>query len=182
MRPVPDLLAERAPLLSDVGRIAVARVADAAAFAARLQSTRATASLGARVEQVWLRLGGAHCVDATARANLDLLWRCLDELPQGEPDLLGAALDAALADLKALPDPGADVDCGVQLMTMHGAKGLEFEVVIVPELQASSGRNKSEMLSWLAHPVCGCDACPRRIASVCAPRLQNGEGRHADSA
>jgi len=148
-RPVPDLLAERAPLLSEEGRIAAARVAGAAAFAVRMQSARATASLGTRVEQVWLRLGGAQCVDATARANLDLLWRCLDDLPQGEPDLLGAALDAALADLKALPDPEAGVDCGVQLMTMHGAKGLEFEVVIVPELQASSGHNKPEMLSWL---------------------------------
>ena len=148
-RPVPDLLAERAPLLSEEGRIAAGRVADAAAFAVRTQSARATASLGTRVEQVWLRLGGAQCVDATARTNLDLLWRCLDDLPQGEPDLLGAALDAALADLKALPDPEAGVDCGVQLMTMHGAKGLEFEVVIVPELQANSGRNQSEMLSWL---------------------------------
>ena len=56
-------------------------------------------------KQVWLRLGGAQCVDAAARANLDLLWRSLDNLPQGEPDLLGPALDAALDNLKALPDP-----------------------------------------------------------------------------
>ena len=185
LRPVPDLLAERAPLLSDGGRIAVARVADAAAFAARLQSTRATASLGARVEQVWLRLGGAHCVDATARANLDLLWRCLDELPQGEPDLLGAALDAALADLKALPDPGADVDCGVQLMTMHGAKGLEFEVVIVPELQASSGRNKSEMLSWLERglpPAAGAAGTDEITEFLVAPFPPRGADRSSTKA
>ena len=83
-------------------------------------------------------LGGAHCVDATARANLDLLWRSLDKLPDGEPDLLGPALDAALDKLTALPDPEADSDCGVQLMTIHKSKGLEFEVVIVPELQAGA--------------------------------------------
>ena len=143
------MLAERAPLLSEEGRIAAARMADAAAFAVRMQSARATASVGTRLEQVWLRLGGAHCVDATARANLDLLWRCLDDLPQGEPDLLGTALDEALADLKALPDPAADADCGVQLMTMHGAKGLEFEVVIIPDLQASERNTRGNMLSWL---------------------------------
>ena len=54
------------------------------------------ASLGTWLEQVWLRLGGADCVDATGRANLDLLWRCLDQLEEGEPDLLGSGLEAAL--------------------------------------------------------------------------------------
>jgi ATP-dependent exoDNAse (exonuclease V) beta subunit len=94
-------------------------------------------------------LGGAQCVDAAARANLDLLWQRLDALPQGAPDLLGPALDAALSDLKALPDPAAEIDYGVQLMTIHEAKGLEFEIVIVPDLQAGAGNNKQDLLSWL---------------------------------
>jgi ATP-dependent exoDNAse (exonuclease V) beta subunit len=148
-RPVPHLLAERAPLLSRDGRAAVERALDALTFAGRLRSLRPAASLGTWLERVWLHLGGAHCVDPGARANLDLLWRCLDNLPEGEPDLLGSALDAALADLKALPDPAASADCGVQLLTMHGAKGLEFEVVILPELQVRPGRGTPEMLSWL---------------------------------
>jgi ATP-dependent helicase/nuclease subunit A len=148
-QPIPNLLTQRAHLLSAEGRIAAARVFDATAAAARWQSTQPTASLGTRMEQVWLRLGGAQCADATARANLDLFWRCLDDLPQGDSDLLGPALDASLADLKALPDPAASLNCGVHLMTIHGAKGLEFEVVIVPELQASSRQNSLDMLSWL---------------------------------
>jgi ATP-dependent exoDNAse (exonuclease V) beta subunit len=105
--------------------------------------------LGTRLEQIWLRLGGAQCVDTEARANLDLLWKSLDALPQGEPDLLGPALNAALENLCALPDPAVESDFGVQLMTIHKAKGLEFEVVIVPDLQKSTGRGKHEMLSWL---------------------------------
>jgi len=148
-RPIRELLVERAALLQTEGRAAIARVLDAAAFAARWQARRPTASLGTWVEQVWSYLGGARCVDATARANLDLLWRCLDDLPQGEIDVLGPALDLALRDLKALPNAAASADCGVQLLTMHGAKGLEFEVVVVPELQANSARNKPEMLAWL---------------------------------
>jgi len=160
-RPVPELLAERMALLSDDGREGVERVLRAVELAERLRSARPSATLGTWLEQVWLHLGGAQCVDAAARANLDLLWQRLDALPQGAPDLLGPALDAALGDLKALPDPAAEIDYGVQLMTIHEAKGLEFEVVIVPDLQASTGNNKQELLSWLERglpPEAGADA------------------------
>ncbi len=148
-RPVPELLAGRIQLLSVEGRAAAERVLRAVVFAQRLRSTHPAAAIGTWLERVWLRLGGAQCVDAVARANLDLLWSCLDSLTNSEQDLLGPALDAALGDLKALPDPAAESDYGVQLMTIHKAKGLEFEVVIVPELQAMPGRGKPHMLSWL---------------------------------
>jgi ATP-dependent helicase/nuclease subunit A len=149
MQPIPQLLSERAALLSADGRIAVERVLRATEFAARLRSTQPSTSVGTWVQQIWLQLGGEQCVDAAARANLDLLWTTLDRLPEGEADLLGPAIDAALNDLKAMPDPAADSDCGVQLMTIHGSKGLEFEVVIVPDLQARSANDRHEMLSWL---------------------------------
>jgi ATP-dependent exoDNAse (exonuclease V) beta subunit len=148
-RPIPALLAERTTLLPGDGRTAVERVLRAIKFAERLRSTQPTASPGTWIEQVWLQLGGAQCVDAAARANLDLLWSCLDNLPQGEPDLLGPALDAALNKLNAQPDPSASSDCGVQLMTIHKSKGLEFEVAIVPDLQANAGRGGRKLLSWL---------------------------------
>jgi ATP-dependent exoDNAse (exonuclease V) beta subunit len=109
--------------------------------------------LGTKLEQVWLRLGGDLCVDATARANLELLWGCLDHLPAGEQDVLGPALNAALEKLTARPDPSADSDFGVQLMTIHKAKGLEFEVVIVPDLQARCGQSSRKMLSWLERGI-----------------------------
>jgi len=146
---VPDLARERAHLVSPEGRLAVDRVLRTMAAAKRLRASQPAATLGIWLEQVWLELGGSQCVDAEGRVNLDLLWKSLDSLPQGEPDLLGSALVSALGDLKAQPDPAASGDCGVQLMTIHGAKGLEFEVVIVPDLQASPGRRAPSMLSWL---------------------------------
>ena len=148
-RPMPELALERMHLISREGRLAVDRVQRAMTAAARLRASQPASSPGTWLEQVWLQLGGAQCVDTEARANLDLLWKSLDSLPQGESDLLGSALASALDDLKAQPDPAADSDCGVLLMTIHGAKGLEFEVVIVPDLQASPGRRAPGMLSWL---------------------------------
>jgi ATP-dependent exoDNAse (exonuclease V) beta subunit len=146
---LPELLAERLPLLSEDGRTAAARVLQTYAAASALRASQPAASLGTWLEKVWLLVGGAVCVDSAARANLNLLWRCLDRLPGGEPDLLGPGLVAALDKLTALPAPEANCDCGVQLMTIHKSKGLEFEVVIVPELQAANGRSKPKMLSWL---------------------------------
>ena len=57
------------------------------------------------LRQVWLLLGGAACVDTTARANLNLLWSCLDSLPGGEQDLLGPGLDAASTSSPRCPTP-----------------------------------------------------------------------------
>ena len=181
-RPVPDLLSERKSLLTVEGQIAVDRVLLAIGFAERLRSSQPTATPGTWLEQVWLHLGGAQCVDATARANIDLLWATLDSLPQGETDLLGSALDAALDKLRSLPDPAAESDHGVQLMTIHGSKGLEFEVVVVPDLQAPAGRGSFSMLSWLERGLPP-DADPSELDGsaeitefLVAPFQQKGSG------
>ena len=146
---IPTLLRERGALLSTPGRMAVEHLRETAEFAADLRASHPSLTLGSWLAQVVERLGGDLCVDAASRANLDLLWTKLDNLSAGEQDLLGPAVDVALKDLKALPDPRADSECGVQLMTIHSAKGLEFEVVIVPELQAANRGAQFELLSWL---------------------------------
>jgi ATP-dependent helicase/nuclease subunit A len=148
-RPVPELVAARLSLLSAAGRKAAARVMRTMEAAEGLRAAAPSASLGTWLEQVWLQLGGADCVDATGRANVDLLWKCLDELEGGEPDLAGRGLRAAMEKLNAQPDPGASSEYGVQLMSIHKSKGLEFEVVIVPDLQAGCGRGEWGLLSWL---------------------------------
>ncbi len=176
-RAVPDLLAERLSRLSAEPRAAVERILAAFAWAQHLRAVQPSAALGAWVEQAWLALGGAHCVDAAGRANLDLLWRALDVLPAGEQDLLGPALDAALEKLTALPDPDADENCGVQLMTIHKAKGLEFEIVIVPELQAVPRHNEPKLLSWLERGVAEPDKSGEPTEFLVAPIAAKGADR-----
>ncbi len=176
-RPVPELLAERLPLLSEEGQRAAGRVLGAMASAPTLRAARPTASTGTWLEQVWLRLGGTACVDASARANVDLLWSCLDRLPAGEQDLPCPALDAALDKLTALPDPEASSDCGVQLMTIHKSKGLEFEVVIVPDLQARTKSGERKMLSWLERGLAQPDDSGNITEFLIAPLQPKGADR-----
>jgi ATP-dependent exoDNAse (exonuclease V) beta subunit len=148
-QPVPELLSERQSLLSEEARISVVRVLDAYRKCQSLRASHPTATLGTWLEEIWVSLGGAQCVDQTERANLDALWSFLDQLPDGDESLFSPGFEAALDRFTAQPDPDAGSDCGVQLMTIHKSKGLEFEVVILPELQASDGRGKGDLLSWL---------------------------------
>jgi ATP-dependent helicase/nuclease subunit A len=174
-RPIPELLGERMHLLSEEGRLAAARVLSAFESAVVWRSSHPIASLGTRLEQIWIRLGGEACADATARANLDLLWNCLDRLPNREQDLLGPALDAALQDLNAEPDPSVSSECGVQLMTIHKSKGLEFEVVIVPELQARERVSSFNMLSWLERGLAEPDDSGEVTEFLVAPFQPKGD-------
>jgi ATP-dependent exoDNAse (exonuclease V) beta subunit len=176
-RPLPELMAERLPLLSGTGARAARRVLETLAAVPALRANQPTAALGTWLKQVWLRLGGADCADATARANLDLLWSGLDRLPGGEQDLLGAGLDAALDKLTAQPDPAASSDCGVQLMTIHKSKGLEFEVVIVPELQAGGSHGGGKMLSWLERGLTYPEEWGEITEFLIAPLQSKGEDR-----
>jgi ATP-dependent helicase/nuclease subunit A len=181
-RPVPELLQERLSLLSPDGQAPAARVLETMASAPALRSNHPTSSLGTFLQQVWLLLGGAACVDELDHANLNLLWTCLDQLPAGEQDLLSPALTAALDKLTALPDPAADSDCGVQLMTIHKSKGLEFEVVIVPDLQAGTGGGKPRMLSWLERGLAGQDDSGEITEFLIAPQQEKGADRNSTKA
>jgi ATP-dependent exoDNAse (exonuclease V) beta subunit len=176
-RPLPELLRERANLLTEEDRNAVARLLHALAAVSALRAAQPTASLGTWLEQIWQSLGGADCVDETARANLDELWSCLDQLSGGEADLLGRGLTAALENLTAQANPAASSECGVQLMTIHKAKGLEFEVVIVPELQAGCGRGRGGLLSWLERGLERPDESDEITEFLVAPLQPKGEDR-----
>jgi ATP-dependent helicase/nuclease subunit A len=175
--PVPKLLRERLDLLSFESRKASQRVLDAFASVSHLRNKLPAASIGTVLQQLWLSLGGDRCVDATGRANLDLFWKLLDELPGGEQDLNGPALDAALEDLFALPDPASSCECGVLLMTIHKSKGLEFEVVIVPDLHARSGNSKPELLSWLERGIAEPDESGDLTEFLIAPLQFKGADR-----
>jgi len=176
-RPVPELLAERLTLLSEDGQSGAARVMEMLRSLPVHRNAQPIAALGTRLEQAWLLLGGASCVDAAARANLDLLWSCLDRLPAGEQDLLGPALALALDKLTALPDPAASSEYGVQLMTIHKSKGLEFELVLVPELQAGGGRSGGKMLAWLERGLAQPDESGEITEFLIAPLQPKGADR-----
>ncbi|MFP4225903.1 MAG: UvrD-helicase domain-containing protein [Desulfobacterales bacterium] len=100
------------------------------------------------VEGAWLLLGGpAGCFSEAdfndARAFLDLL----DEaIGVGVLDDI-TAFESKTSELFARPDPAADPN--LQVMTIHKAKGLEFDTVILPGLDRPPPAAESRLLMWL---------------------------------
>ncbi len=130
-RPVITLLRERVELLSEDGQRRARRVH--AVLEDALRGKHRQVSLARWVERTWATLGGDACVDRTGYANVRAFFAMLEELGAD-----AGGLDERLAELCAQPDPRASERCGVQLMTIHKAKGLGFDIVIVPGLERST--------------------------------------------
>jgi len=102
------------------------------------------------VESTWLELGGPACLAAGDLADAEQFFGLLAASDcGGEPARL-EELDERLDRLYAAADPTADGR--LQIMTMHKAKGLEFDTVIIPGLGRDIRNRDRTLLRWLEHP------------------------------
>jgi ATP-dependent exoDNAse (exonuclease V) beta subunit len=103
------------------------------------------------IEGAWLALGGPACAeDETDIEDAQVFLKLLDELEEGGDLPALETLAERVAALYALPDTKADAR--LQVMTMHKAKGLEFDTVIVPGLGYAPRRDDPRLLLWLERP------------------------------
>ncbi|NOY68360.1 MAG: UvrD-helicase domain-containing protein [Deltaproteobacteria bacterium] len=108
-------------------------------------------SLSRMVEITWRKLGGQATMMSESdikevRAYLDLL-----EQVTGTGTLSDYnQFNSAVSGLFALPDPLADGS--IRIMTIHKAKGLEFDIVLIPGLEKSAPGEVDRLLFWLERP------------------------------
>jgi len=97
------------------------------------------------VEGAWVALGGPACVATSELANVDAFLALLDGRDLAGAPADGDELARRAAQLYAVSE--AD-DADVAIMTMHKAKGLEFDVVVVPGLERSGRADDRRLLAW----------------------------------
>jgi ATP-dependent exoDNAse (exonuclease V) beta subunit len=143
-------------ILDSIGDASViARLSpSAAARVARLRTAlvpslqaRGHTGFSLRVRAAWLALGGPACTpSALDRAGADRVFALLAEHEHGG-DLPDHDAFVAMASL-LFADPGATPANAVQVMTLHRAKGLQFDAVILPGLDLPSGSGEPPLLRW----------------------------------
>lgn len=117
------------------------------------QGRRGRLSLRQLVEGCWLALGGPACYDHEGLEDAALVFDLLETLQQGGDLPVLDSLDEGLKSLFSAPDSTADGT--LQVMTIHKAKGLEFDQVILPGLGRKPRGGDSALLRWLEHPDYG---------------------------
>ncbi|MBX2838504.1 MAG: UvrD-helicase domain-containing protein [Gammaproteobacteria bacterium] len=104
------------------------------------------------VESVWLQLGGPLLCQS--ELELTAAESCISRMQ--ELELQGqlwhfSVLQAAMQKLYAESNEPA----AVQVMTMHKSKGLEFDTVILPALDATARGDDARLLEWYEHSIDG---------------------------
>ncbi|MFW6080699.1 MAG: UvrD-helicase domain-containing protein [Desulfosalsimonas sp.] len=108
---------------------------------------RGKRSLRRLVEGAWLALGGPAAASDTAElADVPVYLDFLEAYAGSEPisDIRG--FEQGVFALFASPDPGADPR--LQVMTIHKAKGLEFDTVMIPGLAKAPRNPDPALLLW----------------------------------
>ncbi|MGM0452822.1 MAG: 3'-5' exonuclease, partial [Thermodesulfobacteriota bacterium] len=146
-QPIGDLINDTGQMarLSPDGQQRITRVADIMAHAL---ANRRRRSLRRQTEGAWMALGGPACVHAAADLeDAAVYFDFLDEQIGNGALTDYPALEADTNALFARPDPAADDS--LQVMTIHRAKGLEFETVILPGLEKTPPADRARLLLWL---------------------------------
>ncbi len=84
--------------------------------------------------------------DDSERANATRYLQMLAELESQPEPITIARLSRSLEALYANPSTTNDQ---VQMMTIHGAKGLEWDFVVVPQMESGAGADRGKLLAWL---------------------------------
>ncbi len=112
---------------------------------------RARQNLRQWIEHTWLALGGPACLLHDAElVDAEEFFSLLEDLDNGSEAEIISELQERVERLYAKPDTGADGH--LQLMTIHKAKGLEFDTVIIPGLGKAPKADSAHLLYWLEQP------------------------------
>lgn len=103
------------------------------------------------IESTWLLLGGPACLTQEAELeDAQAYFKLIEKLAQKGEWLNLDTLQEEVGRLYAAPNHQADHS--LQIMTIHNAKGLEFDTVILPHLEKKASHDDKQLLLWMERP------------------------------
>jgi ATP-dependent helicase/nuclease subunit A len=111
-------------------------------------SERSRLHLAAWIKSTWLMLGGPACLEHLAELeDVNTYFALLEKQDHGGNLADLDNLDYDVSRLFAAPNGRADDS--LQIMTIHNAKGLEFDTVILPHLEKKSRPDDKDLLLFM---------------------------------
>jgi ATP-dependent exoDNAse (exonuclease V) beta subunit len=147
---VAELFTEHSAKLSAEGQKRATRVLQALK-AAQLQCGNERFSL--LVERTWRTLGGPQCIPLSEWPAIHELFRMLAKWESESGWPTAAQMEEQMRNLYAPASASEDVP--VEILTLHKAKGLEWDVVLLPGLHRLSRNNDSRLAEWLEQVLPG---------------------------
>ncbi|HYB32409.1 MAG TPA: UvrD-helicase domain-containing protein [Steroidobacteraceae bacterium] len=160
----PDRLARCDP--SDLPRLARLRAVLESALAAQPGAT-----VTDWLETTWLRLGAADAYSGPELEDARTFFAALAARAAASEWITPADFPTLLEHLYGAPAAG---DRPVQVMTIHRAKGLEFDHVIVPALDRPTRTGERRLLRWIDVPSAASES--HLLIAPIAPVGAAGEG------
>ena len=97
-----------------------------------------------KLERLWYRLGGNDAYESPeSLTNAERFLDWVDEATTSEINL-DILRDRMQNEYASQSDTSADVE----IITIHQAKGLEFDHVLIPDLNSTPGRRQNELIQW----------------------------------
>jgi ATP-dependent exoDNAse (exonuclease V) beta subunit len=165
------LVRERRGLVSAVGQRLLDRAWPVLETAV---ATLGRTSLSTHVERTWRSLGGDVALPVERRKNVQRYLNVLREVEREGDRVDLTVLKGRLNRLYAEPASGAieDGKLPVELLSIHKAKGLEWDLVLVPGLERGGGQSRNVLLNWLEFDGASDGNLPASV--VLAPIQQKG--------
>ena len=170
LRPVPSILGDTA-VCARLDAAIQARIEHLKVALAPCLRMAGRVAVRRLLETAWQRMGMASLMGRDEAGNIDALLGLVSELDEAG-SIRFSLLDERLEKLFAAPDSSPQA-AQVDLLTMHGAKGLQWDVVILPGLGRTGPRGDMPLLAFAdvpvqggAHPLIAVRAAVRRKDAV----------------
>ncbi len=139
-------LRSRAPLLPPDSQTRLLRTLD---VFDRAIAHRGRAPLSVDVDRTWHALLANHTVDAFGHRNVRAYLELLERMEAAHQSIDADSLRDRLTRLYAQPDTAPGI---VEVLTIHKAKGLEWDHVLIPSLHRIGQTNGTPLLDWMELP------------------------------
>lgn len=141
---VPELFRERALQMSADGQRRAGRTMEILLAAAE---RTAIDPLPGIVERAWITLGGPDCISEPERGSISDYFQMLDTMERAEESLTVSHLEERMQKLFA--SPRSMGESPVEVLTLFKAKGLEWDIVLLPGLHRKPPREKRKLVEWM---------------------------------